>query len=132
MLKTFRFTWIGLSASFLMACSNEPPQGAWQLDSLLGDSLLKESKITLEFAEDERVFGNSGCNQYTGSYRFTDGKLDVGQLASTKRACVGPVMEQETKFLKALENSVEFKEQAGQMLAYDADGNALFVMSSAE
>ncbi len=43
--------------------------------------------------EGGKVSGDGGCNAFGGSYvdDTSDGALRIGELASTKRACVDPV-----------------------------------------
>ena len=60
--------------------------------------------VTITFLEDGQVGGNSGCNQYTGSYTIEGGhSLSFGQLASTRKMCPPPLMELETLTLETLE-----------------------------
>lgn len=66
-----------------------------------------------------RVQGFSGCNRFTGSYERSGDQLRLGQLASTRMACVDG-MEQEHRFLDALAKTTRF-ELGGENLALYAD-----------
>jgi heat shock protein HslJ len=57
--------------------------------------------ITAQFSEDGILSGAAGCNQYTSSYEAQDGRLEVGVIANTMRACTQG-MEQEAAYLQAL------------------------------
>lgn len=55
-----------------------------------------------------KVFGNSGCNQMSGSITLRKDALAFGQLVSTKMAC--PALQFETRYLKALSgNTLDYK-----------------------
>jgi len=46
--------------------------------------------------------GFSGCNRFAGSYMLKDGKLSLGPLAGTRKACNSPGGAIEAPFLDAL------------------------------
>ena len=58
-------------------------------------SVLLDSTITLDFAADGSLSGNSGCNTYNGSYTVTGDQITIGPLASTRMACSQELMDQE-------------------------------------
>lgn len=55
---------------------------------------VKGSEIALRF-EDGRLGISAGCNQMSGSYAITDGKLTVGAMMTTEMACEEPLMAQD-------------------------------------
>ena len=59
-------------------------------------------QTTLAFDGEGRASGSGGCNRFTGSYTFDDGKLAFGPLAGTKMMCPEAVMDQEDRFHQAL------------------------------
>ena len=65
------------------------------------------STVTATFTADS-VFGSSGCNDYNGAYTLTGTTLKIGPLATTRKACDQPLMDQETAFLTALQAATEF------------------------
>lgn len=67
-----------------------------------------------------RVHGFSGCNRFTGSYELSDDRLRLGQLASSRMACVEG-MEQEQRFLDALASSVRFTISGDGLALYSGD-----------
>ncbi len=81
-------------------------QGSWVLvgwgdeDNLTPP--LDGTEITAEFMGD-RLGGDSGCNRYTTGYEVNGTELSFGPVASTRRACEPPVMDQEMQFLTALD-----------------------------
>jgi len=70
-------------------------------------SLVQGTEITIQFREDGNVFGSSGCNNFMGEYKIEEGSITFGPQAGTRKTCAGPegIMEQESAFLQALENS---------------------------
>ncbi len=74
-------------------------------------SVLEGSTITADFGEDGTLSGNSGCNNYKGSYTVTGNQIKIGPLASTRMACSDPagVMEQEAQYLAALETAATYQ-----------------------
>ena len=82
------------------------------------------TNISMDFGADGTVSGVSGCNNYSGKYETSGDALKVGPLASTRRACVTPdgVMEQETQYLAALQNSATYKIEGNTLTIRDASG----------
>ena len=93
--------------------------------------LFEGSEISLNFA-DNRVSGNAGCNNYTGGYEASGGALKVGGLATTFKLCHKPdgVMEQEQKYLTALQSAATY-EIRGDMLTIRDGGGAMQVLAKA-
>lgn len=55
----------------------------------------------LEFVSDDRISGYTGCNMLSGEWHAESGKVELGHLVTTKRACLGPESEIERQFLAA-------------------------------
>jgi heat shock protein HslJ len=102
----------------------------WQLEAY-GDlaklvQLLPDSQITATFTKVVgKVAGSAGCNNYSARYQLEGDKLSITAPASTKMACPQPIMDQESAYLKALENAQSFKVQAGELIISSADGEVL-------
>ena len=65
-------------------------------------------KQTITFAKDGSVFGDSGCNRFTGSYKVKGDRITIGPLASTMMACPEPQMSAEMTFLTRLQAAVSY------------------------
>ncbi len=63
--------------------------------------VLEGTSLTASFADDGSLSGNSGCNQFTGSYTVSGNQITIGPLASTMMMCSDPegLMDQEAQFL---------------------------------
>ncbi len=111
MKKIFAVCFLGVWLLALAACgrSSAMPEGTWKLVSLNGNPVIEGTGLTLGFEED-RVFGNSGCNSFGGSYALNGSSLEFDELATTLMACADEaVMAQESSYLAAL-NAVETME----------------------
>ena len=63
---------------------------------------------TVTFDAKGKVFGDAGCNRFTGGYTIKkDGSLKIGPLASTMMFCEGK-MDAEQIFLNKLQNAVGY------------------------
>lgn len=79
----------------------------WELSSLNGTKI-KASDYNREvpyinFSQDNKVSGNSGCNGFSGTYNLNDkGGINIGQVVATKMFCEGV---KENEFMKAIDES---------------------------
>lgn len=110
--------WLGIGAlvgttstiapSFTQAATNPELTGTWTLVEWSDGASniqrpLPSAPVTAVFSG-AQVSGSTGCNRYTGSYQVLNQQvLSVSPLASTKRACLPPVMKQESAYLTALQ-----------------------------
>jgi len=100
----------------------------WKLQSFgtIGEetSPIPDTKITIQFTEDNKFQGSSGCNHYFGTYEAPEGDvLSTSNIGCTLMACWSPqgVMEQETRYLEALNSICSFEvDQNNLKLFYDA------------
>ena len=98
-----------------MARQNMPGGGAsmtgieWQPTLLGAKEIATDSGMFVLFEVDGSIKGNGGCNNFFGSLQTTEGKLSVGELGSTRMACPPDIMENETAFLKALQDTTQFE-----------------------
>ncbi|MBA4013127.1 MAG: META domain-containing protein [Phenylobacterium sp.] len=94
----------------------------WRLEDLLGGGIIDRSHLTLTLAKDGSAAGSGGCNRYFGTWTQTGDKLTIGKMGSTMMACAPSLMEQEGKYLKALESASAY--------SFTADG-ALLIATAA-
>lgn len=80
------------------------PEGtAWRLErsSFAGLEAGADTGIRMAFAEG-KITGDSGCNRFFGEAKISEGKLVLGPIAASKRACIGPRMDSERALFEAL------------------------------
>ena len=103
----------------------------WLLTSLLGDSLLAGSRITLNLGR-EGFEGYAGCNNYGGEYEAADGGiLLVSDIFHTEMDCPSPegVMEHEMAYVQALCSSATYRLTDGRLEITDASGETILVFA---
>jgi len=80
------------------------------------ETLAENVKITMTL-KDNKVSGKSGCNRYFATVKSGEKANDItiGAAGSTRMACPGDIMEQESRFLKALSSVTSFYFVNGQL-----------------
>jgi heat shock protein HslJ len=85
-------------------------------------SAVTGTSLTLTF-EDGMVRGSSGCNTFRAPYTSEGNRLSIGPAVTTRMACGAEgVMEQERKFLAALETAQVWTVESGTLDVHRADG----------
>jgi META domain len=79
---------------------------------------------TATFA-DGRVAGSTGCNRFTAEYTLDGQALQIGEVASTRMACVPPADEVERAYLDALGRVARWRVDDGELVLLDGDGAQL-------
>lgn len=99
----------------------------WRLVSLAGVGQIDPpDTATLDFAEDARVAGHTGCNQFSGPISTDQDGVRLGPLILTKMACVDPaVQDVENAYVSALESTRSFLIQDQQLVLTDEHGAEL-------
>lgn len=74
----------------------------WRITSISGSPTLGDRPLTLNIAQDLRVDGDAGCNNYFTQATLEGSKLQFAHAASTRMACAPELMTQESAFFAAL------------------------------
>ena len=90
----------------------------WLLEDLGGRGVIDNVQATLSFPETDKVAGNGSCNRFFGPAEINGDAIKVGPLASTRMACPEAVMNQETKYLEALQAAEHFEWKDPYLLIY--------------
>ena len=104
--------------------------GDWQVTAVdtghqATATTLKASALSLKFSGGS-VSGSSGCNRFHGPYSKNGGRLALGPMAVTRKACTGEgVMEQEQRFLSALAAVATFRIEGDVLVLRRADDSPL-------
>lgn len=118
-----------------MAQASPSIQGNWRLANMSEDALptpmLPSETLTAEFAGD-RLSGSGGCNRFMGGFKTQDNQLTIEPLASTFKACETPIMDQEAKYLAALQGAqrYEVNDQGLQIFYQTAQGSGVLRFTS--
>jgi heat shock protein HslJ len=95
----------------------------WTLVSQDGLGTLPGTRVTAAFGADRRLSGSAGCNRYVGAYELSGPGIEVGPLATTRMFCApAGVMEQEQRYLVALQRVALVAMNGEQLLLVDATG----------
>lgn len=101
------------------------PVGSWQvIDSGGLENLIPGVQLTATFTEDGELRGGAGCNTYRATYTTEGGAIEISTPAATRKFCAEPdgVMEQESRYLQALESAERFRLDGGVLRLTRADG----------
>lgn len=95
-------------------------------------TLVAGTTITAVFAEDGKLNGSAGCNNYMTSYTLDGQNITIQPPASTRKLCPEPegVMEQEAAFLSMLPQAATYTISGNALELRTADG-ALIVSFTA-
>lgn len=79
--------------------------------------------LTANFSDQGRLSGSGGCNNFLAPYQTTGDVLTIGLIASTLRACIIDVSQQESAYFAALQNvrRYQINDQGQLQLFYTAD-----------
>lgn len=109
------------SGLILSACGpadmlTELSSNSWNVSSLNGKSLESENTTKglpfLTFSDNGKLFGSTGCNNFTGSYKLTGTKLDLNLGALTKMMCPG---DTEQNFINTIKKVTNIKMDGGTL-----------------
>jgi heat shock protein HslJ len=95
---------------------------SWRLEDLAGAGVIEDSPASIGFPEPERVTGSATCNRFSGNVTVSGDAISFGPLATTRRACPEPQMNQEGRFLQALGLVRRFEVKDGFLLLHGAGG----------
>jgi len=125
-----------VTVSVTPAASQNPLNGtSWQVtgynngrNAVTGP--LNGTTLTTRFSADQ-ISGNSGCNEFAGSYWVSGANISIGALGGGMMACADPagVMEQETQFLDALRSAVTFQFDGNRLTLRRGDGSTAVVFT---
>lgn len=91
-------------------------------------SALPGTTLTTRFSGDQ-VSGNSGCNEYSGSYWVSGSNISIGALAAGMMFCAEPegAMDQEAQFQAALRSATTFQLEGNRLTLRRGDGSIAVV-----
>jgi putative lipoprotein len=153
------FVLLALATSLLTACASPPPfeptappaaasapapvapsafdaaslaGSVWSAVDMNGIRLSQGQQVKLQFVSATEVAGFGGCNSFTGRADLSGGKVRLGPLAATQRACAPQAMAEEAMFFGALGRARSAREENGQLILLDEAGKPLVRFSRSE
>jgi len=107
---------------------------SWQLMQL-GETSVADDAVTLELIRDDQgglSFNGQGfCNNYSTQITInsTDNTVTVGSVASTRRMCPDPQMNNERDYFAALEATTRISLVDSKLIFASAQGQALLTFA---
>lgn len=100
-----------------------PLAGKWLVEDIAGRGVVDSAQTTIEFVDDGKVAGSTSVNRYSGSVTIDGNKIQLGRMMSTRRAGPPALMDQEAKFLRAMEQVKTFRiAETGLLYFTNAEG----------
>lgn len=99
----------------------------WLAEDINNGGIIDRARVSMEFSDNGLLSGRSGCNNYSGGYKLTGNKLEVGQnMVSTMMACAESLMDLERKYLDILmaADTLHYNEH-GALILTAKDGSTI-------
>jgi putative lipoprotein len=90
----------------------------WRLENLSGMAVLDGAEATLEFPESGKIAGSGSCNRFFAAVEIAGNAIKLGPLGATQMACADAVMNQETRYLRALADAERYAVEETKLLVY--------------
>jgi heat shock protein HslJ len=125
-----------LAPAMAQAAPRKAPEKPLKLDPFpIGQSFRLASfngkpvsgNLTLRVDDTMRGSGSGGCNSWSAAmYPLRNGRLAMGPVAMTRRACPGPVMALERRYLFALHSGLRWATPPGALVLKGPAGTLRF------
>ena len=108
------------------------PVGRWLAEDIRGGGVIDNLQSVVEIAADGVVTGSGGCNRMRGQATISGTSITIAPLASTMMACPPAIMDQEGKFMSALEAARSFRidPQQRKLFLFDGAGQTVLRLSA--
>ncbi|MBG0838967.1 META domain-containing protein [Ectopseudomonas toyotomiensis] len=121
---------LALLTATLVGCASDAPQleteRSYQVEWIGESPLIDRSHLTVTFAADGRAQGHAGCNHWFAGYTLKDDAVRFETPGSTRKMCAPSLMEQEQRFLAALEEVQRWDfNDIGQLQLWPATGKPI-------
>lgn len=97
----------------------------WLAEDIGGGGVVDRVRTTIAIGADGEVTGSGGCNMLRGTAQINGISLAFGTIATTRKLCPPAVMDQEGKFLRALDLTREFRLEDPHLKFLGGDGAEL-------
>ena len=118
---------VGTVALLALACTSEPQPLAgtsWTLLSVGGSSAIGNAEV--EFSEESRISGWTGCNSYDGRYGASGSSFTIEELSWTEAGCPSrELFTQESLYLDLLVDAEGFAISGSQLTITSSDGRTI-------
>ncbi len=107
------------------------PAGKWLAESIRSGGVIDNLQSTSEIAADGTVAGKGGCNSFNGKATVAGDKIGFASLAATRMACPQAIMDQESKFLAALNDAKRWMidDERGKLILFDGANKEILLLA---
>ena len=96
---------------------------SWLAQAIDGSAVDPAVRSTVTFQREDQVIGSGGCNRYFGRLGLSGSTLSVSDVGNTRMMCSPvSVMEQEQRFLAALQAAVAWRREGDTLVLLDLAG----------
>jgi putative lipoprotein len=96
--------------------------GSWVAVAVGGEPVPDGVEVSLTVEPDGGVSGSTGCNRYHGTMTVDEASVEIGPLATTRKACPSPAMEVEAAFERAMSEVEGFERDGARVRLLDGSG----------
>lgn|GEM_PF-1558623 len=110
------------------ASAKVPPlfEKEWQLQSIRGRDIIRQTHPSFYIDTDGRLNGGTGCNHMFGKAMVIGDVIQVGAMSSTRRACVyEEVTKQEDAYTRALDYVRYWRVTDDKLELLDSEGSVI-------
>lgn len=104
---------------------------SWTAQEIDGRATIESTRPDLAFEKKEHASGTTGCNRFAGPVSIDGTAIRLGPLVATRRGCPEAVMDQEHRFLAALEEARTIRLDWGTLVLLDGSGQARVTLTQA-
>jgi heat shock protein HslJ len=109
-----------------MGASGETLAGhIWLAEDIGGRGVIDNAQSRISISAAGEVSGSGGCNILRGAAQIDGRSLAFSTISATRKMCPPAVMDQEAKFLHALDLTREFGVEGSYLKLFDAGGAEL-------
>ncbi|MFR1236064.1 MAG: META domain-containing protein [Barnesiella sp.] len=140
-MKKVWFSLLAACACMMFSCNSKKSvsvgdlEGEWMISEVDGAPVTSSGDMPAPFIgfnlDEDRLYGNSGCNLMMGAFSvdsLNPGVIILGPVATTQMAC--PDMETEGKVLGALNKVKSFEDAGkGRIALCDENGSQVIILT---
>jgi heat shock protein HslJ len=122
-------------ATVIEAAPDDPLAGtAWLLlsyyDGTAQRPVLEDSPVSVNFSQNNEMFGSGGCNDYSATYTVSDSQITISNLLNQQAACSPGLNQQEAAYFALLQSASTYALNDGELTISNADGQAVLVFAA--
>jgi putative lipoprotein len=104
----------------------------WLAEDIGGGGVVDRVRTMIAIGSSGEVKGSGGCNTLHGTAQINGVSLTFGTISTTRKMCPPAVMDQEGRFLRALDLTREFRVDGPYLKFLDSDSTVLVRFTRAQ